>query len=128
MTAASVSPWPMDGAVATSRPIVQAGATLDARYWRKQTREAVQFAAGMRSLAEAGYDLFLELGPTPTLLGQGKRCLPEHTGTWLASLQRERDDWDVLLQSVGILYTEGVELDWRGFDGAYARRRVSRRA
>jgi len=108
-----------------SGEIMQAGETLDAYYWRKQTREAVQFAAGMRSLAGAGYDLFLELGPTPTLLSQGRRCLPEHTGTWLASLQRERDDWDILLQSVGVLYTEGVELDWRGFDGAYVRRHVS---
>ncbi len=105
--------------------IVQAGETLDAHYWRDQTREAVQFATGRRTLAEKGYDLFLELGPTPTLLNQGRRCLPENTGTWLASLQKERDDWDVLLQSAGALYTEGIELDWHGFDGSYARRRVS---
>ncbi len=108
-----------------SGEIVQAGEALDAQYWRKQTREAVQFATGMRTLAEAGYDLFLELGPTPTLLNQGKRCLPEHTGTWVASLQKERDDWDVLLHSVDTLYTEGIELDWRGFDGPYARQRVA---
>lgn len=108
-----------------SGEIMQAGTTLDAHYWRKQTREAVQFATGMRALAEVGYDLFLELGPTPTLLNQGKRCLPEHTGTWLASLQKERDDWDVLLHSVSTLYMEGIALDWRGFDGPYTRQRVA---
>jgi acyl transferase domain-containing protein len=79
----------------------------------------------MRMMAEQGYDLFLELGPTSTLLNQGKRCLPENTATWLPSLQKEPDNWEVLLQTVGTLYVKGLDADWRGFDGDYTRRRVS---
>ncbi len=97
------------------------GERLEATYWRQQTRETVQFAAGIHTIAEQGYDLFLELGPTSTLLSQGKHCLPENTGTWLPSLQRERDDWSVILQSMGALYVKGLDLNWRGFDAEYAR-------
>ena len=73
------------------------GETLEGRYWRRQTREPVQFAAGIRTLADQDCQIFLELGPTPTLLSLGKRCMPENTGntgTWLSSLQRDRDDWE----------------------------------
>ena len=104
------------------------GETLEGRYWRRQTREPVQFAAGIRTLADQDCQIFLELGPTPTLLSLGKRCMPENTGnigTWLSSLQRDRDDWEILLQAMGTLYVQGANLDWRGFDGDYARRRLS---
>lgn len=101
------------------------GESLGASYWREQTRGTVQFAAGIHTIAEQGFDLFLELGPTSTLLSQGRQCLPENTGTWLPSLQRERDDWAVLLQTMGTLYVKGLDLNWRGFDGDYARRRLS---
>jgi len=104
------------------------GETLEGHYWRRQTREPVQFAAGMRTLAEQDCQVFLELGPTSTLLNLGKRCMPENTGnigTWLSSLQRDRDDWEILLQAVGTLYVQGVHPDWRGFDGDYVRRRLS---
>ncbi|MBE3561915.1 MAG: acyltransferase domain-containing protein, partial [Ktedonobacteraceae bacterium] len=60
-----------------SGQMLNVGETLDAHYWRRHAREAVQFAAGMRTLAREGYELFLELGPTSTLLTMGKHCLPE---------------------------------------------------
>jgi acyl transferase domain-containing protein/acyl-CoA synthetase (AMP-forming)/AMP-acid ligase II/acyl carrier protein len=105
--------------------MLNAGEVLDADYWRRQTREAVQFASGMRILAEYGCEIFLELGPTSTLLTMGKRCISGHVEAWLPSLQRGRDDWEMLLQAVGTLYVRGVEVDWQGFDRDYARRRVA---
>jgi acyl transferase domain-containing protein len=101
------------------------GETLDAHYWRRQTRETVQFAAGMHTLAEYGCGVFLELGPTSTLLNMGKRSLPEETGIWLASLQKDQQDWEALLHSVGTLYVKGINLDWFGFDSDYIRHRLS---
>lgn len=46
------------------------GSTLDGRYLRRHAREAVRFRDGMVSLNELGYSLFIELGPSPVLLGE----------------------------------------------------------
>lgn len=115
--------------------------TYDASYWRRHVREAVQFDAGMLALAEAGCDVFIEIGPHPTLINMGKRCLgnagaggqagdrnvpsPAHGRLWLASLHKESDDWQPLLDSLASLYTAGVPVDWAGFDKDYARARLT---
>ena len=43
------------------------GAALDGTYWRRQAREPVAFAAGVRALAKLGVDVLVELGPRPVL-------------------------------------------------------------
>ncbi|MBC8121208.1 MAG: SDR family NAD(P)-dependent oxidoreductase, partial [Gemmatimonadaceae bacterium] len=101
------------------------GEVPDALYWRRHLRDSVRFEAGIETLRADGYELFVELGPNPILSGMGKRCLPEGAAVWLPSLQKEQDDWRVLLDSVGALYVRGAEIDWPGFDRDYARRRVS---
>ena len=104
--------------------MLKAGEIPDANYWRRHMRETVQFAAGMNTLAEQGYEVFLEVGPSATLLGMGKRCLPKGIGSWLPSLKQGQDDWQVLLNSLGILETHGVDVNWAGFDQDYQRCRV----
>ncbi|MCQ3938431.1 MAG: non-ribosomal peptide synthetase [Chloroflexi bacterium] len=99
--------------------------TPDARYWRKHIRAEVKFSAGMSSLAALGIDAFIEIGPSPVLLGIGKRCLPESQSAWLPSLRQNQDDWQTLLESLGKLYLQGAGIDWAGFDAGYARRKVS---
>jgi len=105
--------------------ILPAGEIPDASYWKRQLRESVQFSAGIQSLAQENYTSFLEIGPTSTLSAMGRDCLPKDTGNWLPSLEKGRDDWEVLLSSVATLYTQGVDLDWVGFDRDYTRRRVA---
>lgn len=95
-----------------------------ADYWVRHVREAVRFAASMQALQEKGYQVFLELGPTPTLLGMGGKCLPEGFGTWLPSLRKGRDDWQQMLDSLASLYVHGAEVDWTGFDREHRRRPV----
>ncbi len=95
-----------------------------ADYWRRHVRQAVRFATGMQTLHAQGYELFVEIGPSPVLLGMGRGCLPEGAGIWLPSLRRGQDDWQQLLQSLASLSVHGVEVDWSGFDGDYARRRL----
>ncbi|NUO78855.1 SDR family NAD(P)-dependent oxidoreductase, partial [candidate division KSB1 bacterium] len=94
-------------------------------YWRNHLREPVQFFAAMRTLHEMGVDSFLEIGPNPTQLGMGRRCLPEGYGYWFPSLRQGRDDWQQMLESVGAMFVAGCEIDWRGFEQDYARRFVS---
>src|SRR5581483_10214584 len=102
-----------------------AGEAPDAGYWRRQAREAVQFGAGIGTLWEQGYEVYVEVGPRPTLVGLGAACVPAGAGTWLASLRPGRDDWEQLLETVGALYARGVPIDWAGFDRDYPRRRVA---
>lgn len=101
------------------------GAGPNGKYWRDHARGAVRFAEGMRALAEARCDVFLEVGPHPSLVAMGRRCLPNGKALWTASLRKGAADWDVLGAAVASLYVYGLKIDWRGWDRDYARRRVS---
>jgi acyl transferase domain-containing protein len=92
-------------------------------YWREHVMAAVRFAPAMQALAEAGCELFLEIGPHPTLLGLGRACLPERGG-WLPSLRRGKPDSEQMLDSLAALYVQGVDVDWPGFDAGRGARRV----
>jgi acyl transferase domain-containing protein len=99
----------------TGQPAMD-GTLTQAAYWRDHVRQPVQFQAAMTWLHNNGYGLFLEVGPHPTLLGMGRRCLPDDAaGLWLPSLRRGRDDWQqLLLTSLADLFVYGVEIDWAG--------------
>jgi malonyl CoA-acyl carrier protein transacylase len=104
--------------------LVEGAEVGQAGYWRRQVREPVKFAAGIQTLKALGYELFVEIGPHPVLLGMGRQCLPEGVGIWLHSLRRGQDDWQQLLQSLASLSVQGVAVDWSGFDRDYHRCRV----
>ena len=93
-------------------------------YWCRHIRQSVRFAASMETLHQQGYEVFVEIGPKPTLLGIGRHCLPEGRGVWLPSLRQGQSDWQQLLQSLGELYVRGVKVDWSNFDRDYLRRRL----
>jgi amino acid adenylation domain-containing protein/thioester reductase-like protein len=79
----------------------------------------------MQALADLGIEAFIEIGPSPVLLGMGKRCLPESAAAWLPSLRQGQDDWQTILESLGKLYVRGADVDWAGFDEGYPRHKVS---
>ena len=101
----------------------------NADYWRRHVRGAVRFADSIRTLQKQGYDLFIEIGPKPTLLSMGQQCWPGEAqpAAWLPSLREGRDDWQSLLDSLGALYIQGLNVDWAGFDADYpsGRRKVT---
>jgi len=101
-----------------------AGTQLDASYWRDHMLSAVQFNAGMRSLAEEGCTAFLEIGPATTLLGMGRRCIDLDNAVWLPSLKKTVDTLRVVLESLATLYTIGFSVDWEAFDGDSGWRRI----
>jgi acyl transferase domain-containing protein len=105
--------------------LVEAEMIATPQYWHRHVREAVRFSSGMETLHEQGYELFVEVGPKPVLLGMGKNCLPEGVGVWLPTLRRGKDDWQQILQSLGALYVRGVNVDWAGFEQNYTHRRVT---
>ena len=92
-------------------------------YWCRHILSPVNFAAGIETLRQQGYDVFLECGAQPILLGMGRQCLPKEVGLWLPSLRPGREDWRQMLASLGELYVRGVKVDWQGFDKDYLQRR-----
>jgi myxalamid-type polyketide synthase MxaC len=102
----------------------ETGAMATASYWRKQAREPVQFSRALDSLLHAGCDAFVEIGPTPTLTAIAQRNIEGGSGRWLASLRKDRDDWEQILESVARIYSAGAGIDWTAFDRDYSRRRI----
>jgi acyl transferase domain-containing protein len=84
-------------------------------YWRRHIRQPVRFSASIETLAHDGVDVFIEAGPAPVLTGMGRRCVKTTSALWLASLRKERDDWDQLLDSLSALYVRGVDIEWERF-------------
>jgi myxalamid-type polyketide synthase MxaB len=101
------------------------GQIPDAAYWRKHIRSAVQFAPGIQTLHSQGFDLFLEVGPSPVLINLGKRCLPEESGHWAASLRQGQPEALTLRKALGTLYTRGVKVDWDLVEGPRQRAPIS---
>jgi len=95
-----------------------------AKYWVNHVLEPVRFAQNMETLHQQGYEIFLEIGAKPILLGMGRQCLPEEFGIWLPSLRPGVDEWQQMLSSLAQLYVQGVKVDWSGFDRDYARQKV----
>jgi len=93
-------------------------------YWCRHVKQPVRFAASMETLQQMGYEVFVEIGPKPTLLGMARQCSSTVKGVWLPSLRPGHSDWQQMLQSLTELYVRGVPVDWSGFDRDYARRRV----
>ncbi|NEQ40110.1 MAG: SDR family NAD(P)-dependent oxidoreductase [Okeania sp. SIO3I5] len=123
-------------------------------YWVRHVRQPVRFFQSMKSINEQGYQLFLEIGPKPILLGMGRQCIPEESSIWLPSLRPPKiplqsplergkpedaslfkdgkvedasllnNEWQQILSSLGQLYVQGVKVSWSDFDRDYVRQKV----
>ncbi|NEQ40369.1 MAG: SDR family NAD(P)-dependent oxidoreductase [Okeania sp. SIO3I5] len=109
-----------------------------AEYWVNHVRQPVKFAQSMKTLHEEGYQIFLEIGPKPILLGMGRQCVPGDSGVWLPSLRPQKiplqsplekekpeDEWQQMLSSLGQLYVQGAKVNWSGFDRDYSNQKVA---
>ena len=121
----SYSPPQIDLISNVTGELVTPAEIMTPEYWCRHIRQPVRFAASMESIRQLGIEVFLEIGPKPTLLEMGHHCLPEGTGVWLPSLRQRQPDWQPILWSLGELYRRGVQVNWLGFDQDYARRRIA---
>ncbi|MEH2032453.1 MAG: SDR family NAD(P)-dependent oxidoreductase [Nostoc sp.] len=96
------------GAIATEE-------VMTPEYWCRHILAPVNFAASMQTLHQQGYEVFVECGPQPILLGMGRQCLSDERFTWLPSLRVGQEDWQQILQSLADLYVRGVAIAWTGF-------------
>jgi acyl transferase domain-containing protein len=93
-------------------------------YWWRHLRNPVQFVRLMETLQERGQTLFVEIGPHPVLLSNGQRLLPSGYGVWVPSLREKFNDSQQMLESLGKLFTVGVDVNWESYYGTDHPRRI----
>ncbi|WP_324290034.1 non-ribosomal peptide synthetase/type I polyketide synthase [Pyxidicoccus sp. MSG2] len=99
----------------------------DPTYWARQMRQPVRFATGLEVLIGDGCSVLLEVGPGTDLTSLCRpRAREEKSLVAVPSLRRRpaEGDYRGLLQSLGDLWSAGVEVAWEKFHGAEKRRRV----
>ncbi len=104
---------------------LKAGEIPDAAYWVRHIREAVRFGASIEAVVKHGASTFVEIGPGSTLSGMGRQCVPDTGASWVTSLRKGTDDTAQILSALAALYVRGVEVDWKGFDRDFGRRKLS---
>ncbi|MBL8197234.1 MAG: SDR family NAD(P)-dependent oxidoreductase, partial [Blastocatellia bacterium] len=90
---------------------IEREALVEARYWGRQIREAVDFVGGIKALVEQGINTFIELGPEAILCGLGSQCIKNKKVSWYPSLKKKQTDSKTLLESIGRVWINGIELD-----------------
>jgi amino acid adenylation domain-containing protein/FkbH-like protein len=103
--------------------------TTDPLYWAKHLREPVRFHRSVVTLgAEKPEQLFVEVGPGQTLTGLARQSLDRKAGHITVSTCRHVKetgcDHANLLESLGKLWTAGVEVDWAAYYAGETRKRV----
>ena len=102
------------------------GELQDPDYWVRQVRHTVRFNDGMQTLKRSGANVFLELGPQPTLSGMGATCLAdERSVSWLPSLVAGRNGAAVVQNSLAELHVLDLPVDWAGYFAPFGTRRVA---
>ncbi|PAK15956.1 hybrid non-ribosomal peptide synthetase/type I polyketide synthase [Burkholderia ubonensis] len=108
-------------AVRAARPAIPfysnlTGAVMDEAptdaYWRRHCREPVQFASSVERLAEAGFNLLVEIGPKPVLVNLARACCAPDAGIQFLGLQRPQVEQQALVEALSSLYAHGVDVDW----------------
>jgi acyl transferase domain-containing protein len=82
-------------------------------YWVRHIGQAVHFADGVQAIEARGRHIFLEVGPSSTLLTLGKLSVDSGQHLWFAS--HHQRDADIGLRSVAGLYAAGLPFAWRSF-------------
>jgi acyl transferase domain-containing protein/acyl carrier protein len=84
-------------------------------YWVRNLREPVLFAGAIQQLLQGGHNIFIEMSPHPILLGAIQQTLRHlgQEGAVLPSFRRDENECEVMLSSLGALYSLGHPIDWK---------------
>ena len=82
---------------------------LDSHYWRRHARQPVDFAKGVRTLAELDCSMLLEVGPQPVLTAAAMRAWPDPATAprAIASLRRNTADHRQITDALANAYVVG---------------------
>ena len=107
----------------TGRVVASVDELRDPGYWRRQVRNAVEFATAMDTLSAAGFDTFVEVGPTSTLCSMGRECIGKDGQLWAPSMRNQSSS--TMLDSLARLYVRGANVRWSALDDGRRRKRVA---
>lgn len=89
--------------------VLTAQTPIDAQYWRRHSRQPVQFAESVRTVAALGCSVLMEIGPQPALTGAAVQVWPEHLAAprAIVSLRKGVDDRRQIAEALGSAYVGG---------------------
>jgi acyl transferase domain-containing protein/NADPH:quinone reductase-like Zn-dependent oxidoreductase/acyl carrier protein len=89
--------------------VLSAETPLDAQYWRRHSRQPVQFAESVRTVAALGCSVLMEVGPQPVLTGAAVQVWPEHLAAprAIVSLRKGVGDRRQIAEALAAAYVSG---------------------
>lgn len=89
--------------------VLAADTPLDAQYWRRHSRQPVQFAESVRTVAALGCSVLMEIGPQPVLTGAAVQVWPEHLAAprAIVSLRKGVGDRRQIADALAAAYVSG---------------------
>jgi acyl transferase domain-containing protein len=103
------------------------GQVLEPGYWRRHIREPVQFGRSIRTLAELGAGMLVEVGPQPVLLGMAQGSWPPTAAqpARLAILRRAQANERQMAEALAQFYVQGLTPDFIAWDRPWTRRKLT---
>ena len=94
--------------------VLTAQTPLDAGYWRRHSRQPVQFAESVRTVAALGCSVLMEIGPQPVLTGAAVQVWPEHLAAprAIVSLRKGIGDRRQIADALASAYVGGHRIDF----------------
>jgi acyl transferase domain-containing protein/acyl carrier protein len=89
--------------------VLTADTPLDAQYWRRHSRQPVQFAESVRTVAALGCSVLMEIGPQPVLTGAAVQVWPEHLAAprAIVSMRKGVGDRRQIAEALATAYVSG---------------------
>ena len=104
--------------------VLTAETPLDAQYWRRHSRQPVQFAESVRTVAALGCSVLMEIGPQPVLTGAAVQVWPDSSAAprAIASLRKGTDDRRQIADALAAVYVAGHRPDFAALQHLSGRR------
>ncbi|MDZ8257274.1 aminotransferase class III-fold pyridoxal phosphate-dependent enzyme [Nostoc sp. ChiQUE01b] len=98
----------------------------DPKYWAKHLRQTVRFSEGIAELLQQPKRILLEVGPGRTLstLANKQKAVQQVVLSSVRHPQQQQSDVAFLLNTLGRLWLEGINVDWSEFYAHEERHRI----
>lgn len=105
---------------------IEPAQAMDPEYWVNHLRGTVHFGAGLTTILEDKNAVLLEVGPNQVLTTLVRRSFEYDSVIATARHPKDgRNDVEHWLQAAGMLWAEGVKMNWANLHDGCRRRRVS---
>ena len=94
--------------------VITAETPLDGGYWRRHSRQPVQFAQSVHTVAQLGCSVLMEIGPQPILTGAALQAWPESSATpqTIVSLRKNTAAQRQMTEALAEAYIAGHRPDF----------------